>query len=211
MRKRRAGALLLMLVICCISIAAWAAAARPAGSPSSLQAGDTLQTVARRKKRSTPTATPSPAAGRRNNSGGTPTPVPEGPIIDPQSIADYLFAHGELPDNFITKREAQDMGWGTYWRYVSDVVPGMSLGGDRFGNYEEKLPVVKGRQYYEADCWYTGGKRNASRIIYSNDGHVWLTEDHYQTFTELFPTVPGENATDAPEAVPTDFWEAWFP
>ena len=126
----------------------------------------------------------------------TPTPVPEGPIIDPQSIADYLFAHGELPDNFITKKEARALGWDSSRNYVSDVAPGMSIGGDRFGNYEESLPVVKGRQYYEADCWYTGGRRNAYRIIYSDDGHVWYTEDHYQTFTELFPTVPA--MTSAP-------------
>ena len=120
----------------------------------------------------------------------TPTPEPEGPITDPQSIADYLFAHGELPDNFLTKQEARELGWDSSRNYVSDVAPGMSIGGDRFGNYEGRLPEVKGRKYYEADCWYTGGKRNAYRIIYSNDGHVWYTEDHYQTFTELFPTVP---------------------
>ncbi len=123
--------------------------------------------------------------------GPTATPVPEGPIIDPQSIADYLFAHGELPDNFITKTEARELGWGTRYRYVSDVAPGMSIGGDHFGNYERILPVGKGIRYYEADCYYTGGKRNAFRIIYSSDGRVWYTEDHYNTFTELFPSVPG--------------------
>ena len=127
----------------------------------------------------------------------TPTPAvtttPEvteepGPIIEPQRIADYLFEHGELPENFITKQEAKDLGWDSSWNYVSDVAPGMSIGGDYFGNYEGKLPKVKGRKYYECDCWYTGGKRNAYRIIYSNDGHVWYTEDHYNTFTEMSPS-----------------------
>jgi guanyl-specific ribonuclease Sa len=127
----------------------------------------------------------------------TNSPVPDGPIIDPQSITDWLYSHDfTLPDNFITKKEAQQLGWGGRYKYVSDVAPGMSIGGDRFGNYEESLPVVKGRQYYEADCWYTAGRRNAYRIIYSDDGHVWYTEDHYQTFTELFPTVPA--MTSAP-------------
>jgi len=120
----------------------------------------------------------------------TATPVPEGPITDPQSIADYLFTHGELPENFITKREAQDLGWGSRFKYVSDVAPGMSIGGDRFGNYEERLPVRRGLEYREADCYYTRGGRNRYRIVYSNDGRVWYTEDHYKTFTELFPTVP---------------------
>ena len=125
--------------------------------------------------------------------GMTPTPMPEGPIIDPQSIADYLFAHGELPDNFITKKEARALGWDSQRNYLSDVAPGMSIGGDYFGNYEGRLPVEQGVEYHEADCWYTGGKRNAYRIIYSNQGRVWYTEDHYETFTELFPTVPLED------------------
>ena len=116
--------------------------------------------------------------------------MPEGPIIDPQSIADYLFAHNELPENFITKKEAQSLGWDSRYNYLSDVAPGKSIGGDYFGNYEEKLPVGKGISYHEADCYYTRGKRNAYRIIYSSDGRVWYTEDHYNTFTELFPTMP---------------------
>ena len=57
-----------------------------------------------------------------------------------------------------------------------------------FYKYEKQLPVVQGRKYYEADCYYFGGDRNEYRIIYSNDGHVWFTGDHYQTFTELFPS-----------------------
>ena len=68
------------------------------------------------------------------------------------------------------------------------MAPGKSIGGDRFGNYEGVLPKVKGRTYYEADCNYTGGKRGAARIVYSSDGHVWYTGDHYNTFTELFPS-----------------------
>jgi guanyl-specific ribonuclease Sa len=150
--------------------------------------------------------------GKRKQSNITPTPkvsitetpmpaetavltaTPEvteepGPIIEPQAIADYLFEYGELPGNFITKQEAKNLGWDGY-NYVSDVAPGMSIGGDYFGNYEGKLPRVKGRKYYEADCWYTGGKRKQYRIIYSNDGHVWYTEDHYNTFTEMSPSEP---------------------
>ena len=113
---------------------------------------------------------------------------PAGPIIEPQAIADYIFQHGELPDNFITKKEAQKMGWDSSRNYVSDVAPGKSIGGDRFGNYEGRLPNKKGRQWYEADCYYTKGKRNAHRILFSNDGLVYYTDDHYETFTQMFPS-----------------------
>jgi len=110
------------------------------------------------------------------------------PIIEPQAIADYLFEHGELPDNFITKAEARKLGWDSSRNYLSDVAPGMSIGGDKFGNYEKLLPTKKGRQYYEADCYYVKGKRNAHRIVYSNDGLVFYTGDHYETFKEMKPS-----------------------
>ncbi len=115
-----------------------------------------------------------------------------GPLDEAQRLADYLFEHGELPENFLTKKEAQALGWHNGYRYVSDAAPGMSIGGDYFGNYERKLPVVKGRKYYEADCFYQGGPRNEYRIIFSSDGHVWYTEDHYNTFIELFPSKKDE-------------------
>ena len=111
-----------------------------------------------------------------------------GPITDPREIADYLFRHGELPPNFITKAEAKALGWDSSRNYVSDVAPGMSIGGDRYGNYEGKLPKAKGRKFTECDVNYTGGKRNGERIVFSNDGRVWYTRDHYGTFEELFPS-----------------------
>ena len=109
-------------------------------------------------------------------------------LIEPQDIADYIFQHGKLPDNFITKKEAQALGWDSSYNYVSDVAPGKSIGGDRFGNYEGLLPSKKGRTWYEADCYYTGGKRNAHRILFSNDGLVYYTDDHYESFTQMFPS-----------------------
>ncbi len=114
-----------------------------------------------------------------------PTEEP-GPITEPQAIADYLFEHGELPENFITKREAEALGWDR--NYVSDVAPGKSIGGDRFGNFEGQLPKAKGRKFFECDVNYRGGKRGPERIVYSNDGRVWYTKDHYATFTELYPS-----------------------
>ena len=130
-----------------------------------------------------PTATPKATKA--------PTEAPKqkaGPITEPQDIVDYLYEHGELPDNFITKKEAQALGWDSSENYVGDVAPGKSIGGDRFGNYEGLLPKKSGRQYYEADCYYEGRKRNACRVVYSNDGLYFYTDDHYETFTEMKPS-----------------------
>lgn len=102
-------------------------------------------------------------------------------------VAVYIHEFGHLPDNYITKREAQDLGWDKSENYVGEVAEGMSIGGDKFGNYEGLLPEKKGRKYYECDIDYSGKKRNAKRIIYSNDGLIFYTEDHYETFEQLWP------------------------
>ena len=127
-------------------------------------------------------------AGAPEAEAADPPDEEAGPVTEPQAIADYLFKHGELPENFITKEEAQDLGWDSSRNYVSDVAPGKSIGGDRFGNYEGQLPKAKGRKFFECDANYTGGKRGAERIVYSSDGRVWYTKDHYGTFEELFPS-----------------------
>ena len=133
----------------------------------------------------------------RNTAAPTATATPEvtvtpGPMDGAQELVDYLDEHGELPENFIRKKEAEARGWKTIYRNVGDLGEGITIGGDYFGNYEEKLPVVKGRKYYEADCFYQGGPRNEYRLIFSNDGHYWFTGDHYNTFIELFPSKEGE-------------------
>ena len=127
-------------------------------------------------------------AGAPEAEAADPPEEEAGPVTEPQAIADYLFKHGELPENFITKEEAQDLGWDSSRNYVSDVAPGKSIGGDRFGNYEGQLPKARGRKFFECDANYTGGKRGAERIVYSSDGRVWYTKDHYGTFEELFPS-----------------------
>ena len=111
-----------------------------------------------------------------------------GRCIGRAAIGDYIFENGTLAENLITKAQARAMGWDTEKNDLSDVAPGYSIGGDRFGNYEGLLPEKKGRQYYEADCYYTKGNRNAHRIVYSNDGLVFYTSDHYESFVELKPS-----------------------
>ena len=102
-------------------------------------------------------------------------------------VAAYLTAYGELPPNYITKSEAQDWGWKSTYNTVAEAAPGMSIGGDRFGNYEEILPKGKGRQYYECDIDYKKGNRNAKRIVFSNDGLIFYTDDHYESFSKYDP------------------------
>ena len=109
------------------------------------------------------------------------------PVTDPQQIVNYLALYGELPENFITKSEARALGWDSKYNYVGDVAPGKSIGGDRFGNYEGLLPEKKGRTWYECDADYRGKKRGAKRVLFSSDGLYYYTDDHYQTFTEMFP------------------------
>lgn len=104
-----------------------------------------------------------------------------------EDVSEYLQYYGELPENFITKKEAEELGWtgGSLEQYA----PGMCIGGDRFGNYEKLLPTKKGRVYYECDIDTLGAdKRGAKRIVYSNDGLIYYTEDHYESFLLLYGT-----------------------
>lgn len=129
------------------------------------------------------------AAALTDSPTSAPTQAPQQTAITaPQDIADYIFAHGTLPDNFLTKSEARQLGWDSSQNYVSDVAPGYSIGGDKFGNYEGLLPDASGRKWYEADANYTAGPRGAERILYSSDGLLYYTNDHYQTFTEMHPS-----------------------
>ncbi len=100
-----------------------------------------------------------------------------------EDVAEYIYLYGELPENFITKKEAGKMGWESSEGNLWEVAPGMSIGGDYFGNYEGLLPEGN---YRECDINYDGGYRGAERIIYGDDGSVWYTDDHYESFTQLY-------------------------
>ena len=112
--------------------------------------------------------------------------VEDGSYTSMQDVADYIHTYGKLPSNFITKRQAQDLGWISNDGNLDEVAPGKSIGGDSFGNREGLLPKQQGRKYYECDINYKEGFRGAERIIYSNDGLVFYTSDHYQTFDQLY-------------------------
>ncbi|WP_182914645.1 ribonuclease domain-containing protein [Paenibacillus thiaminolyticus] len=102
-----------------------------------------------------------------------------------EEVASYIQSHQQLPDNFITKEEAKRLGWDARQGNLHEVAPGKSIGGDIFRNREGKLPKKKDRIWYEADINYTKGHRGKDRIVFSNDGLIYKTEDHYETFEPI--------------------------
>ena len=109
----------------------------------------------------------------------------DGEYTSKEEVAEYIHLFGHLPSNFITKKEAKALGW-EGGDSLGKLAPGKSIGGDRFGNDEGQLPDEKGRKYTECDIDYKGKKRNAKRIVFSNDGLIFYTDDHYKTFEQLY-------------------------
>lgn len=91
---------------------------------------------------------------------------------------------GRLPRQYLRKDEASKLGWrpGTD---LCRLAPTRAIGGDFFGNREKLLPEKRGRRYFEADLDFACGKRNADRLVYSNDGLRFVTTDHYRSFHEV--------------------------
>ena len=112
-------------------------------------------------------------------------PTDGGDALNVNDVRDYLVEYGKLPSNYITKNEARDLGWNG--GSVEQYAPGKCIGGDRFGNYEKKLPKNDDRDYYHECDIDTLGKdsRGAKRIIYSKDGDIYYTEDHYESFEKI--------------------------
>lgn len=115
-----------------------------------------------------------------------PAVAEDGWYSSKEEVALYIHLYGHLPDNYITKREAQALGWtgGSVERYAGE---GTAIGGSRFGNYEGLLPEEKGRVYTECDIDTVGtSSRGAKRVVFSNDGLVYYTGDHYESFELLY-------------------------
>lgn len=117
------------------------------------------------------------------------TPAEEGAILDEdgtynsaKDVSLYLHTYNHLPSNYITKSEAGALGWtgGSVEKYA----PGRAIGGDKFGNREGSLPAGN---YHECDIDTIGeSSRGAKRLVYSDDGRIYYTDDHYATFTLLY-------------------------
>ena len=105
-------------------------------------------------------------------------------LTNDEIVVKYLKEHGELPDYYITKSEAKSLGWVPSKGNLCEVAPGRAIGGDIWTNRQKSLPTKSGRKYFEADLNYNCGNRNADRVVFSNDGLVFVTHDHYRNFEE---------------------------
>ena len=120
-----------------------------------------------------------------DNDGADAAIDEDGSYTSKEDVALYIHTYGHLPGNFITKKEAQALGWsgGSLEPYA----PGKCIGGSHFGNYEGLLPEAEGRSYTECDIDTLGaGSRGAKRIVFSNDGLIYYTGDHYESFELLY-------------------------
>ena len=132
-----------------------------------------------------PDAQPEDAQEASEPEAAEELPDEDGRYYSAEDVALYIHVYGKLPANYITKKQAEDLGWtgGSIEKYA----PGCCLGGSYFGNYEGKLPSESGRKWTECDI-DTAGKssRGAKRIVFSNDGLIYYTDDHYESFTLLY-------------------------
>ena len=116
----------------------------------------------------------------------TPAVTEDGWYDSKEEVALYLHLYGHLPGNYVTKQEAEALGWtgGSVEPYAGE---GTAIGGSRFGNYEGLLPKAAGRTYAECDIGTVGGSsRGAKRLVFSNDGLIYYTEDHYESFELIY-------------------------
>ena len=132
------------------------------------------------------TAAPAADAVDPSESDTSPAALDEGgEYTSAEDVALYLHLYAHLPQNFITKKDARALGWNGGG--LDDYADGKCIGGDRFGNYEGLLPDAPGREYHECDIdTLHAASRGAKRIIYSNDGLIYYTEDHYESFILLY-------------------------
>lgn len=109
----------------------------------------------------------------------------DGHYTEKETAAAYIRLFGHLPDNYISKRKARNLGWDNREGNLQDVAPGMSIGGSRYRDLEGALPRARGRIWTECDIDYHGGYRGPKRLVFSNDGLIYFTEKHYQIFEQL--------------------------
>jgi len=121
---------------------------------------------------------PKPAADKME------TTVSISQLSDEKIVVPFIRKNGTLPSYYITKSEARQLGWKKTEQDFCTILPGRVIGGDRFGNRERKLPNSPGRIYFEADLSFNCKGRNAKRVVYSNDGLIFVSYDHYKTFNK---------------------------
>ena len=133
-----------------------------------------------------PSDTEADAVSPGESDKSSPAALDEGgKYTSAEDVALYLHLYNHLPQNFITKKDARALGWNGGG--LDDYADGKCIGGDRFGNYEGLLPDAPGREYHECDIdTLHAASRGAKRIVYSSDGLIYYTEDHYESFILLY-------------------------
>ena len=155
--------------------------------PVTTKTPETTEAVTEPVTTRAPETTEAPTKAPETTAQPTAAVIDEnGTYTSKEDVALYIHTYNKLPQNYITKAQAEDLGWISSKGNLKKVAPGKSIGGDRFGNYEGKLPKARGRSYTECDIDFDGGYRNSKRIIFSNDGLIFYTEDHYETFEQLY-------------------------
>ena len=102
-----------------------------------------------------------------------------------EEVALYLITFNKLPSNYVTKNQARKAGW--EGGSVEPYFPGCCIGGDTFANREGLLPKKDGRSWRECDLNTLGkNSRGDERLIYSNDGLIYYTDDHYESFIKIY-------------------------
>lgn len=115
-----------------------------------------------------------------------PTLPEDGQYDDKDNVALYIHLYGKLPSNYMHKKDAEAI-YGWKGGPLDKLAPGKAIGGSNFGNYEGLLPDAKGRTWTECDIDTIGKKeRGAKRIVFSNDGLIYYTDDHYESFELLY-------------------------
>ena len=155
----------------------------PTSVPTAATASDTLNLITSSPKESSSPKEETPA-GTADTAAEDLLPE-DGSYTTKEDVSLYLVQYGHLPSNFVTKKEAQKAGWNG--GRLEKVLPGKCIGGDYFGNYEGQLPKAKGRVWTECDINTLGAKsRGVERIVFSNDGLIYYTADHFESFIRLY-------------------------
>ena len=98
----------------------------------------------------------------------------------------WLYYKNKLPVYYITKEQAKMLGWKNKKGNLAEVAPNKMIGGEPYKNKNKHLPDAPGREWYEADISYVSGFRSdCDRILYSNDGLIFATCNHYEKFYEI--------------------------
>ena len=148
-------------------------------------AGQELSLLPQEEKDESGTTGENDSANPGQDEAQAPAIDKDGAYTSKEDVALYIHTYGKLPGNFIKKAAAEGLGWsgGKLDKYQKNAC----IGGDYFGNYEGILPTAKGRVYTECDIDTMGAKaRGIKRIVFSNDGLIYYTDDHYESFTLIY-------------------------